>query len=547
MKTTYQNQIIPVCNRLKKLVVKSEQNGLRLDKILSLELREENLSRTNIGHYIRNGQVLVNDIDCTKPSLKLQTGDIIKFYHDQSQPGVLPVSGHLNIVWQDDQFLVLNKPAGLSVHPVSPSQEHTLVNYLVHLYPQLRDMDNLRPGIVHRLDKDTSGLMLVALNKGVQEELVQQFANRKVQKEYLCLVVGKPEPTEGQINLSLGKDPVKKTKMAVLPDNGKEAKTLYSLRQIFRQGQYSLLQVKILTGRTHQIRVHLAQIGHSVLGDNIYGSTQQKVGMKKSPILSSLVDRQMLHSWKLSLKHPYSQKNLFWQQPVPKDFLRNLLYLNRIAQKVVITGTLGCGKSALTKQVAKGEIPVWSADKAVEDLYQPFQDGWEMLRRSFGDRYLLHPQGPVDKKKLFQEMQDVANLRQEIQDLIHPLVKSHMDCFLHRHKDKRLVLLEIPLLFETGWEKNEDFDLVVSVFCPQKSRWDRLEKQRGLTQEQIKKMESWQLREEDKLIRSDLIVDNSGDWQQLESKANRLAGILRYLRRKKVRDFWNKLKTDGVI
>ena len=216
-------------------------------------------------------------------------------------------------MYEDDDILVVDKPAGLSVHPGAGHPGGTLVNALIYLRPALKRIGSSeRPGIVHRLDLDTSGVMVIAKNLASHAHISEQFAQRSVNKIYLALVKGRLTQTEAIIDAPIGRDPSNRQKMSVV-DGGKSAKTRYKvLRSI---GDHQLLEVKLLTGRTHQIRVHLASIGHSIIGDSLYG--------KKS----KTIDRQFLHSHLLELVHPSTESSMAFKSPLPldlKDFLATL-------------------------------------------------------------------------------------------------------------------------------------------------------------------------------------------------------------------------------
>ncbi len=528
-------------------IVSDEYKGVRLDKFCTLQFESRQISRSQIAQCIRNGQVKINGTACLRPSFQLSTGDSVELNINISSNLPEPVFGELDIKWQDEDIIILNKPAGLSVHPASSNKDNTLVHYLLYHFPFLGSMDSLRPGIVHRLDKDTSGLMIVALTEQANKQLKEDIASRFIDKQYLVLVHGRPEKEEGEIRYPLARDPRHKTKMAVQLRNGREAVTIYKLMYIFPEEEFSLLKVKLVTGRTHQIRVHLAYIGHPVLGDSLYGGQQEARVKKSRPLLAKLARRQMLHAWRVSLSHPINQNDLFIQQTVPKDFYQVLLYLFKRVQRVGVTGTVGSGKSVLTRLVAGNDYPVWSADKAVEELYQPGHDGWEMLRRHFGEKFFQSTDGAVDKVKLFQAMQDSEEIRNEVLKIIHPLAEYKLGLFWQEHKFSRVALAEVPLLIEAGWHKKRLFDVCIGVYCPQEWRRKWLKENRKWEDNLISKMESWQLSEKDKLKEVDLVVSNPGDWLQLKYVAKKLRSILTWLRRQRIKRFYSKLKDMGVV
>ncbi|MHB8105718.1 MAG: RluA family pseudouridine synthase, partial [Dehalococcoidales bacterium] len=241
--------------------------GLRLDKFVGERCPE--LSRTHAQQLIQGGFITVNG-KTTKAGLKLNIDDKVDIVIPPEPPSHLePENIPLNIVYEDADLLVVDKPAGLPVHPAPGHPSHTLVNAILnHLPAMAADENSLRPGIVHRLDKDTSGLLLVAKNRLAQANLSQQFKNRVVKKTYITLVNGKLTPEKGTIEAAIGRDPAHRQRMAIVAQ-GREARTEYRVLKYI--GNYSLLEIKPETGRTHQIRVHLAAIGFPVVGDITYG------------------------------------------------------------------------------------------------------------------------------------------------------------------------------------------------------------------------------------------------------------------------------------
>ena len=277
--------------------------GIRLDKFVVEKCSE--LSRTHAQKLIADGYITV-DRRVAKPSLKLETGDRVDIVIPPTPPSPLsPEAIPLNIVYEDDDLLVIDKPAGLTVHPAPGHPTHTLVNAVLAHFPHLADIsDSLRPGVVHRLDKDTSGLMLLAKNKAAQADLISQFRSRSVVKAYLVLVKGKLTPERGIIEAAIGRDPANRKRMAVV-NTGREARTQYQVVEY--TGDHTLLEVMLETGRTHQIRVHLAAIGHPVLGDPVYGV--------KSPYLL----RQFLHACRLGFKLPSTGEYVEFASKLPAD------------------------------------------------------------------------------------------------------------------------------------------------------------------------------------------------------------------------------------
>jgi 23S rRNA pseudouridine1911/1915/1917 synthase len=280
----------------------------RLDSYVGAKIPE--LSRTRVQKLIAAGKITVNG-QKAKPGLRLNIGDRIEVSIPPTPPQELkPEAIPLKILYEDDDLLAVDKPAGLTVHPAPGHPGHTLVNAILAHFPHLADIgDSLRPGVVHRLDKDTSGVMLVAKNSAAQSDLARQFKSHSVTKAYLALVRGRLEPEEGVIEADIGRDPRNRKKMAVVAE-GREARTDY--RVIKYIGNYTLLEVMPETGRTHQIRVHLAAIGFPVVGDKVYGM--------KSPHLS----RQFLHASRLGFKLPATGEYVEFESELPDDLQKAL-------------------------------------------------------------------------------------------------------------------------------------------------------------------------------------------------------------------------------
>jgi 23S rRNA pseudouridine1911/1915/1917 synthase len=286
----------------------ADKPGVRLDKYLCDKLGE--LSRAHLQRLIADGFVTVNG-QLAKAGLKLNVGDRLRVALPPPPPSPLtPEAIPLNIIYEDDDLLVVDKPAGLTVHPAPGHTAHTLVNAILARFPRLASLgDSLRPGIVHRLDRDTSGVMAVAKNSSAQAKLIEQFRARSVAKAYLVLVKGKLTPESGVIEAPVGRDPRNRKRMAVVA-KGREARTEY--RVIKYIGDYTLLEVKPETGRTHQIRVHLSAIGFPVVGDKMYGV--------KSPFLS----RQFIHASRLGFKLPSTGEYKEFKSELPADLAQAL-------------------------------------------------------------------------------------------------------------------------------------------------------------------------------------------------------------------------------
>ncbi|MFH1031278.1 MAG: RluA family pseudouridine synthase [Chloroflexota bacterium] len=286
----------------------ADKTGVRLDKYVAEKYPE--LSRSQVQKLIRDGFIKING-NIAKAGLKLTSGDKLTVSLPPPAPSPLsPEAIPLRIVYEDDDLLVIDKPPGLAVHPAPGHLSHTLVNAVLSYFPHLASMgDSLRPGIVHRLDKDTSGLMLVAKNEPARLKLVNQFKDRTVTKAYLVLVKGRLTPPDGAIEAAIGRDPRDRKRMAIVPDTrGSKARTQYHVIKYLNN--YTLLEVKPETGRTHQIRVHLAAIGYPVVGDSVYG------------VKSAYLDRQFLHASRLGFKLPSTGNYVEFTSELPADLER---------------------------------------------------------------------------------------------------------------------------------------------------------------------------------------------------------------------------------
>ncbi|CAH1905988.1 23S rRNA pseudouridine(1911/1915/1917) synthase [Candidatus Nitrotoga sp. HW29] len=296
--------------------IPDEYAGMRLDQVLAKLLPE--YSRSRLQDWITQQQVKLDGAAPTSKQ-KVWGGEKIEVIL-QSNPAEQPYQAEdieLNILFEDDSILIINKLAGLVVHPGSGNWNGTLLNALLHHSPQLSKIP--RAGIVHRLDKDTSGLLVVAKTLTAQTALVRQLQARSVQREYYALVYGEVVRA-GTVNVPIGRHPTLRTKMAVVED-GKPATTHYTIVERFPG--CTLLRCKLETGRTHQIRVHLASIRHPLVGDSVYIKGAQKCTPQLRPILA-VFPRQALHATQLGLEHPIMGKWLEWQAPIPDDITQLL-------------------------------------------------------------------------------------------------------------------------------------------------------------------------------------------------------------------------------
>ena len=499
---------------------------MRLDRFLGEALREQDVSREKVKRAIREGGCLVDGVTCTDVSAKVGSGQTVELRMESEPTSVQPEEGALDIVYQDEWIAVLNKPAGMTVHPAPSCPEGTLVHRLVARFPSLRAQEGFRPGIVHRLDKDTSGLICVALTEEARLRLSEAFAEREVRKEYLALVQGVPAPT-GEVDAPLGRHPTVKVKVAVVK-NGKEARSAW--RVLYKGPGYSLLGVRIFTGRTHQIRVHMAHVGHPLWGDKTYGKGGQVL---QPPIPGVLLKhdpapRQMLHAWHLSFTHPFTGKALAFTCPPPEDFVQTALTLDRHMRRVVVTGVAGSGKSLFMRLLGEAGVPTWSADAAVIRLYEPGGEAWQALRQRYGERFVTDERSSVDRKALAAALlpsaENGVDVR-ELETLLHPLVLDDLERFWCGQEEagQGYAVAEVPLWFESGWSRKPDDERrphVVGIACEQEERCRRLLDVRGWSDALMARMDGLQWTQERKMAACDRVINNSGTEEALRDKAN---------------------------
>ncbi len=291
-----------------------EDASVRLDAYLASQI--EGWSRARLQRLIENEDVLVNG-KSSKASYKLRDQDEVEVelvvpVADQFSPENIPIE----IVYEDETLVVVNKPAGLVVHPASGTPSGTLANALAYHFQQLPDRIGLRPGLVHRLDRDTSGLLVVAKTEAALENLSDQFRDRTVFKSYVGLVHGRVLNDSGKIDQPLARDPSNRTRMAVVR-GGRNSLTIYRVKRSYER--FTLLKVELKTGRTHQIRVHLAWIKHPVVGDETYGGGRDNT--IRDPQLRARIrglKRQFLHAEKLAFTHPVTQERVLFESPLPE-------------------------------------------------------------------------------------------------------------------------------------------------------------------------------------------------------------------------------------
>jgi 23S rRNA pseudouridine1911/1915/1917 synthase len=316
---------------IETFTVAADHAGKRLDQFLVSQLPET--SRARVQQLIAEEKVLVNGL-AARASLHLRGGERIEIVGEVQRPPLraIPEDIPLDIVYEDDDLAVINKPAGMMVHAGAGATDDernrgTLVNALLHRFRTLSNVGGeLRPGIVHRLDKETSGLIVVAKNDVAHRKLAAEFSGRRVKKTYIALVHGWPKKDRGTIASSISRDAVRRTRMTTRRSGGREAITHYEVqRRIESQyGKFALLELKIDTGRTHQIRVHMSSLGHPVVGDTLYGAPREISG-KAGPAIS--LQRNFLHAAALQFAHPRTGETLSFSIPLPEqlaEFLRGL-------------------------------------------------------------------------------------------------------------------------------------------------------------------------------------------------------------------------------
>ena len=292
-----------------------EAGGERLDKVTPAHVPD--LSRATAQRLIKAGEVTVNGRP-SKPSYRVQVGDevVVRVPIEMPTP-VVPENIPLDVIYEDDALLVVNKPAGMVVHPAYGHASGTLVNAVLAHCPQIADVGGPdRAGVVHRLDKDTSGLILIAKDSVTRAALQRQFKRRQVSKTYLALVEGQVQPREGVVEAPVGRDKRQRKKMAVVR-SGREARTMYRAIEYF--ANYTLLEVRPHTGRTHQVRVHLSWLGYPIVGDAVYGRHRQRL----------LRGRHFLHASRIRFSHPATGEEVEFEAPLPPKLADVLNQLRR--------------------------------------------------------------------------------------------------------------------------------------------------------------------------------------------------------------------------
>jgi 23S rRNA pseudouridine1911/1915/1917 synthase len=301
------------------IAISADFDNTRLDTVLCA--LDKTLTRSRAAALVTAGEILVNSKP-KKPGYRVKAGDLLTGHIPEFmlEAEVLPEDIPTDIVFEDEHLLVIHKKAGMVVHPAPGNLTGTLVNALLHHNPDILDIgeEKNRAGIVHRLDKDTSGLMVIAKTEQALCFLQKEFRERRVEKNYLALVTGTLPEDRGEINLPIGRHPVKRKLMTVNYETGKPALTLWKVQKRFKE--VCLVEIDLKTGRTHQIRVHFYETGHPLLGDPVYQPGRLRKKKSRAP-------RQMLHSHRLSFRHPYSGQRMEFKAELPEDFLRVLALL----------------------------------------------------------------------------------------------------------------------------------------------------------------------------------------------------------------------------
>ncbi|MEW6672041.1 MAG: RluA family pseudouridine synthase [Thermodesulfobacteriota bacterium] len=308
-------------------VVEGIDSGKRLDVLVASRL--SHLSRSFLANLINQGWITVQG-KIKKPGYRVKSGDRVEGRIPPPEPLTYraePIP--IEILFEDEQIVVINKQPGLVVHPAPGHYSGTLVNALLHHCPSLDGIGGkIRPGIVHRLDKDTSGVLVVAKNDAAHQHLTRQFKSRKVKKRYLALVHGQVAQDSGTVALSIGRHPVDRKKMSTRSRKARGAETRWEARERFEGA--TLLELDLKTGRTHQIRVHCAAIGHPVVGDAVYGGRRRLELPGKEALPQIKITRQMLHAQCLELAHPADERPISFEAPLPADMSGLLEYLRNM-------------------------------------------------------------------------------------------------------------------------------------------------------------------------------------------------------------------------
>lgn len=305
-----------------KIKVTSEGKGMRLDEVIQKNI--EGVTRSYVQKIIDSQGVFVNGKEIKKSGYKLKGGEEIDVLIPQDEIlEIIPEDIPIDIIYQDDYMVILNKGPNMVVHPANGNKTGTLVNAIMYHIKNLSSINGIiRPGIVHRLDKDTSGIIVIAKNDKAHIKLVDMFKEKELEKTYICICKGRFKNKIGRIETLIGRDSKDRKKMRVVENNGKIAITNYEV--VHECNDFSLVKVKIETGRTHQIRVHMKHLNHPILGDEVYG---KKIEQDK-------IKRQMLHSYKLVFNHPITAEKMEIIAEIPEDIKSAAKYLNLDLDKI---------------------------------------------------------------------------------------------------------------------------------------------------------------------------------------------------------------------
>tara|TARA_Y100001958_G_C21142085_1_gene480533 strand:+ start:11 stop:991 length:981 start_codon:yes stop_codon:yes gene_type:complete len=307
------------------LIVKEQNKDFRVD--IFINKNENEISRTRIKNLILNGKLKINKKIVKDPSKKIVSGDILTLIIPEPKKASLkPYDFKLNIIYEDEDLIILNKPAGIVMHPGAGNFDNTIVNALINYNKDSLSSigDELRPGIVHRIDKNTSGLVVIAKNNFSHEHLSMQFSKHTITRVYQLLIWGKIRPAKGKIESLISRSSKNRQMMEVSKTKGKKAVTNYETLEVFENDNsptLSLLECKLETGRTHQIRVHMNYLGNSIVGDNIYKKRYKKI-RNINPLLEKQLtnlDRQFLHAKTIGFIHPRKDKQMFFDSNLPQE------------------------------------------------------------------------------------------------------------------------------------------------------------------------------------------------------------------------------------
>ncbi|MGL4721771.1 MAG: dephospho-CoA kinase [Desulfovibrionaceae bacterium] len=493
---------------------------------------EHGISRERIKEYIKRGCISRNGNTLSSASYKVERGTDISLHIPKTISMLEAEEGDVEIVYEDNDILIINKQINTVVHPCTSHPDNTLLQKLLFHYPDIRSIGGERPGIVHRLDKDTTGLLIIARTERARQILMQDFASRTVEKKYLALVEGKT-PERGTISSPIGRDPISKVRMAVLP-NGKKSishyKTLYTTK-LREAKQSSLLLVTIETGRTHQIRVHCASLGHPLLGDALYKGTAH-----------SKYPRPMLHAYNIAFTHPTTKKRCSFTVEPPQDFVNAFLDAENTHMRVVITGSAGSGKSTFLEYFSTKSIPTWSADAIVRQLYEVGRSGWHYLRKSYGNRFIKDDTSPVDRGKLLHAFLQSPAIRKEIERSIHYYVLEDLKAFWNT-KQHSYSIAEIPLYFELGLDKQNIADISICVHISEEIQKERLQK-RQWSKEKIEYCIQSQETSISKCAKADYILENISNKETYILAIQKMEQILEEIQenqKKKQKEFFYSL------